>query len=196
LGYQKKVFLRAGYQWFLNPVTDQSQTGFSVGAGLNFSDVALDYALVTYGNLGTTNQVAISYQFDLPKAKRARQEDDDDEDYGIPKPQPKSITAATQIKVTSIQDAYAQGIAAYKNKNYELAALLFKKAAGMPSTEGTKGYLAQANVMLGVLYEYHEDNQDHLDLAISYYRAAIHIDPNNATVQKHLNELETNEPSR
>ncbi len=206
LGFQKTVFLRAGYQWFLTPLADQTQTGFSGGAGLDLSGFTLDYAWVTYGNLGNTNQVAIGYWFDLPTAQTTPV--DDDEDYGttpvkpqntrtagvIATPQP-TATPAVNLDQLGIQEVYHLGIAAYKDKNYDQAALYFKSAAAKVAGAGEKTYKSQANIMLGVIYEYHQTSPDHLATAIRYYQAAVDLDPSNTTVQKHLDELGTANPS-
>jgi hypothetical protein len=161
LGYQKTVFLRAGYQWFLNPITDQNQTGLSGGVGLTLSDVTLDYALVSYGDLGSTNQVSISYQFDLATIKAIQ--DEDEEDYGAASVKPAAKTpAAPKIQPTptphilrpvpdnlSIQSIYHLGIEAYKRKDYAQALVYFKNAGGQSPTEDNKTYAAEVDVMLG-----------------------------------------------
>jgi len=207
LGYQKTVFLRGGYQWFLNPVTDQDQTGLSGGVGLALSDVRLDYALVSYGDLGSTNQVSISYQFDLAPKKAADAEDA--EDYGttpvtpapkpraIPEPAPKPKAAIHPIpNDLSTQAIYHLGVDAYKRKDYDQALVYFKNAGGQAPTDDKKTYVAEANVMLGVLYEYHQSSDDHLAQAEHYYNQALKLEPDNPTVQKHLAALKTIDDDR
>lgn len=201
LGFQKTVFLRAGYQWFLTPLADQTQTGFSGGAGLDLSGFTLDYAWVTYGTLGNTNQVAVGYRFDLPTAQTTP--DTDDDDYGTTPSTPPgkqsaaspAPTPAVNLDALSLQEVYHRGIEAYKQKDYDLAEFYFKGAAGKFAKEGGISYKAQADIMLGVLYEYHRTRPDHLSLAIGYYQSAVNLDPSNTTVQKHLDELGSADPS-
>ncbi len=78
IGYQQTVFLRAGYQWLGQTLPNQEQAGLSGGAGIALGDFKMDYAITSYGDLGLTNQVAISYQFILPESSQ-NQEDDEDE---------------------------------------------------------------------------------------------------------------------
>jgi len=77
IGYQQTVFLRAGYQWLGQTLPDQEQAGLSGGAGIAIGDFKLDYAMTSYGDLGLTNQVAISYQFILPESKPDQEDDED-----------------------------------------------------------------------------------------------------------------------
>jgi tetratricopeptide (TPR) repeat protein len=59
--------LRVGYQI---PFYDNQVSGFAnftAGAGVKFSSLSLDYAYLPFGNLGTSNRISLSYQFDLPK---------------------------------------------------------------------------------------------------------------------------------
>jgi tetratricopeptide (TPR) repeat protein len=78
IGYQQTVFLRAGYQWLPQPLPNQDQAGLSGGVGLALSDFSLDYAIVSYGDLGLTNQVSLAYQFTLPQPTPTESDDEDD----------------------------------------------------------------------------------------------------------------------
>jgi hypothetical protein len=77
IGYQQTVFLRAGYQWLPQPLPSEDEAGLSGGVGIDLGDFRIDYAMTSYGNLGLTNQVALSYQFVIP-ASNPDQEDDED----------------------------------------------------------------------------------------------------------------------
>jgi len=215
VGFQNTVFLRAGYQWIAQPMPDQDQAGISGGAGIAVGDLNLDYAIVSYGDLGLTNQVSLMYQFTLPSAVIETEEASDARVSTISKPQAKKIsglktgspsqpiqtaampastvlpTATTVGGITlSMKDIYLEGIAAYKNRNYEKAADLLKKALTISPAENI--YLSEANAMLGVIYQYYLKTSGHLDLARYYYQAALQIDPTNTTAQKHLPQLEPN----
>ena len=78
IGYQQTVFLRAGYQWLPQPLPSQDAAGLSGGVGIDLGDFKIDYAMSSYGNLGLTNQVAISYQFVVPVSAAPDQDDDED----------------------------------------------------------------------------------------------------------------------
>lgn len=59
--------LRAGYKayasdWKLGD--DDALSGFSFGFGANWKQKTLDYAIVSYGDLGYVHQVSLSYKFD------------------------------------------------------------------------------------------------------------------------------------
>jgi hypothetical protein len=54
------VALRTGYQFGRNT---GAGSGFSVGMGLTFSNLGLDYAFVPYGDLGDTHRISLGYKF-------------------------------------------------------------------------------------------------------------------------------------
>jgi tetratricopeptide (TPR) repeat protein len=59
--------LRLGYQLpFYNNLIE-GFSGLTAGAGFKISSLALDYAYLPFGSLGTSHRVSLSYQFDLPK---------------------------------------------------------------------------------------------------------------------------------
>ena len=62
-----KWSLRAGYQVPFQDAQTGGLTGFSAGAGMKLGALALDYAYVPFGTLGTSNRISLSFQFDLPK---------------------------------------------------------------------------------------------------------------------------------
>src|SRR5665213_827143 len=217
IGYQQTVFLRAGYQWLPQPLPSQDQAGLSGGAGIALGDVNIDYAMTSYGNLGLTNQVSISYQFTEPKGAAAEQEDDEDarvsnnggsrgdEESEPAKPAP---TAAPQIKIKvspspptgvtddgtqlTMRDAYHMGIKAYKARDYEKAVRYLKKSLAFPSVPAESVFRGEANSMLGIIYQFFLKSPGSLDLARQYYQSALKIDPANSTAQKHLPQAETN----
>jgi tetratricopeptide (TPR) repeat protein len=216
IGYQRTVFLRAGYQWLSQTLPTQDQAGLSGGAGIALGDVNIDYAMTSYGNLGLTNQVSIAYQFAEPKAVPAKRETDADArvftgDRGDgesgPNPAP---TPVPYIKITvspppppgaagvtddgtplTMKAAYHTGIAAYKARDYEKAARYLKKSLALPSGPAESVFRAEANSMLGIIYQFFLKSPGSLDLARQYYQAALKIDPSNSTAQKHLPQVET-----
>jgi TPR repeat protein len=216
IGYQQTVFLRAGYQWLSQSLPSQDQAGLSGGAGIALGDVNIDYAMTSYGNLGLTNQISIAYQFTEPKSAAPEEENDEDarvsnsgggggsrgdEENETVKSAP---TAAPQIKIKvtppppgvsedgtqlTMRAAYHTGIKAYKARDYEKAARYLKKSLALPSGSADKVYLAEANSMLGIIYQFFLKSPGSLDLARHYYQSALKIDPTNSTAQKHLPEV-------
>jgi tetratricopeptide (TPR) repeat protein len=59
--------LRAGYQLPFFDAQIGGFTNFSAGAGARFDDLILDYAYLPFGDLGTSNRISVTYQFELPK---------------------------------------------------------------------------------------------------------------------------------
>jgi len=60
--YAKAVALRAGYK-VKNTGELSGVSGLTAGVGVKYSFFALDYALATFGDLGVSNQVALSVAF-------------------------------------------------------------------------------------------------------------------------------------
>jgi len=216
LGYQQTVFVRMGLQWYPQPLPNQEEGGLSGGVGLNLGDFKMDYSIADYGDLGLTNRVSLGYQFTIPPPQKS---DDDEDAHARATPRrvtakPLPATAVVQPVIASrstssdmnipemnlsLKEAYEIGIAAYKAQNYERAATYLKKALNMRSDEGDKIYQAEANSMLGIVYQYYIETPDSGSLAIKYYHAALQIDPSNSTALKHLPQLESNDstaPSR
>jgi len=219
LGYQQTVFVRMGLQWYPQPLPNQEEGGLSGGVGLNLGDFKMDYSIADYGDLGLTNRVSLGYQFTIPQPQSA----DDDADARGTESTPRHVTvkqppatATTRTIVAarstssntdmnipemnlSLKEAYEIGIAAYKAQNYERAATYLKKTISLRPTEGDKVYQAEANSMLGIIYQYYLETPDSTTLARHYYHAALEIDPANSTALKHLPQLESDNsdaPSR
>ncbi len=65
-GFQKKYFLRAGYQLPLSDNQIPGLTGFTAGAGVRIESITIDYAFVPYGDLGISNRISLAYDFPNP----------------------------------------------------------------------------------------------------------------------------------
>jgi tetratricopeptide (TPR) repeat protein len=217
LGYQQTVFIRVGYQWYAQPLSNQDEGGLSGGAGINLGDFKMDYSIADYGDLGLTNRVSLGYQFSLPKSNDA---DFDDERVSTVKGKPRgnnsqstNQTGPSTVKTLpptptklqfspvssdmtawepnlSVKGAYKIGIAAYKAQNYERAVKYLKKAISLRSSQSDSDYVAEANSMLGVIYQYDVETPNSDALAHHYYEAALKIDPNNIAALTHLPQLD------
>ena len=214
IGYQQTVFLRAGYQWLPQPLPSQDQAGLSGGAGIALGDFKMDYAMTSYGNLGLTNQVAISYQFVLLESSPNQPDDEDErvsntsntreeeEESEPAKPAPTAVASVkaktlpppppgvTEDSGLTMRAAYHIGINAYKARDFKKSAQYLKKALSLPASSADKIFVGEANSMLGIIYQYYLKFDGSLDLARHYYKAALQIDPTNSTAQKHLPQVE------
>lgn len=71
-GFERVFFLRGGYQWIVQPQEAQDQAGFGGGVGVQIANFQLDYSITSYGDLGLTNKIALSYAFGpAPRSGRA-----------------------------------------------------------------------------------------------------------------------------
>jgi hypothetical protein len=61
--YQSKYFLRAGYEFHEQDDLIPGLQDLTAGAGIRFDDLELDYAYLPYGELGTSQQISLSYFF-------------------------------------------------------------------------------------------------------------------------------------
>jgi tetratricopeptide (TPR) repeat protein len=183
--------------------------GFSGGAGIALGDFKMDYSIADYGDLGLTNRVSVGYQFTLPPS--APPEEDDSDARVAPsnnsrsgqtaslKPAHSSNVAAIPpsstvrtIRTTTLdmRSVYHLGINAYKERNFEKAAEYLKKSLTLPSSSADSVYWAEANAILGVIYQYHLKGPGSVDLARKYYEATLEIDPSNSTARNHLPQVE------
>jgi tetratricopeptide (TPR) repeat protein len=65
--FRSQYFLRVGYDYYFQDNLIEGIQGFTAGAGIRLGDLQLDYAYLPYGDLGTSNQISLSYLF--PQAK-------------------------------------------------------------------------------------------------------------------------------
>jgi tetratricopeptide (TPR) repeat protein len=84
------------------------------------------------------------------------------------------------------KEAYEAGMKAYGEMDYDRAIKYLKLA--LDRHDGyTKSYiLAEANAMLGVIYQFHII---HLGTAYAYYKDALAVDPDTKTAKKHIREV-------
>ena len=68
IGAEDKLFkvisVRAGYQWMSTDMQLQWTSGLQAGVGFTLQGVRLDCAIQPFGDLGTTNLISLTYQFD------------------------------------------------------------------------------------------------------------------------------------
>jgi tetratricopeptide (TPR) repeat protein len=89
--------------------------------------------------------------------------------------------------VEKMKDVYEAGIKAYQQQDYDLAIRYLKHSLTMSPRYTPKYFYAEANAMLGVIYQFHIVKYS---LAKHYYLAALRYEKNNKTARKHLREVE------
>jgi tetratricopeptide (TPR) repeat protein len=105
---------------------------------------------------------------------------------------PSAQPTASPVVVTGtvkMKDIYEAGIQSYRAKDYEKAIRYLKQAIAHQDPYTPKYYYAEANAMLGVIYQYWFRVGEHKDLACGYYQAALAIDPATKTAKAHLKEV-------
>ena len=95
--------------------------------------------------------------------------------------------------VLKMKDVYKAGLSYYKKQDFAKAIRYLKKSLLVQDPYTPKYYYAEANAMLGVIYQFHIIDKD---LAYSYYKEALAIDPKTATARKHIRELSGRKTSK
>ena len=96
---------------------------------------------------------------------------------------------ATPIEVHGVikmKDIYSAGIKAYQEEDYDKAIRYLKKSLDIQDPYSAKFYYAEANAMLGVIYQFHII---HYNWAYQYYRAALKCEKKNPTALRHIKEV-------
>ncbi len=88
--------------------------------------------------------------------------------------------------VLKMKDVYEAGIKAYKEQDYDKAIRYLKKSLEMDDPYSAKFYFAEANAMLGVIYQFHII---HYSWAYRYYQAALKYEKKNRTARRHIKEV-------
>jgi len=190
LGFDQVFFLRGGYQWVVRPQPSQDEAGFGGGIGLHLGDFKLDYSIVSYGDLGLTNKIAVGFVFGKQVAPRSaptplRQAALPQ----LPPAHPPAVPPSASPAPTMLA-LYRAGLGAYRQGQYRDAAEFLEKAVATPDPKVPDYYYAEAYDVLGILYEYHAKYPGHLDTARQFYHAALGKEPGNETALKHLKDLQ------
>jgi tetratricopeptide (TPR) repeat protein len=101
-------------------------------------------------------------------------------------PTPTPIVAHGVLKM---KDVYEAGIKAYKEKDYEEAIRYLKKSLTVQDPYTEKYYYAEANAMLGVIYQFKYPVHGHNGMAYRYYKAALKYESRNPTARKHIRSV-------
>jgi tetratricopeptide (TPR) repeat protein len=104
-----------------------------------------------------------------------------EETQEIPSPTPMVAQGILKMK-----DVYRAGISYYKKQDFAKAIRYLSKSLKVHDPYTPKFYYAEANAMLGVIYQFHIIDKK---LAYQYYREALRIDPRTKTARKHIREV-------
>lgn len=88
--------------------------------------------------------------------------------------------------VLKMQTVYKVGISYYQKQDFAKAIRYLKESLDIHDPYTPKFYYAEANAMLGVIYQFHIIDRS---LAHYYYQEALDIDPTTATAKKHIGEV-------
>ena len=92
--------------------------------------------------------------------------------------------------VLKMKDVYALGMKYYTSEDYVKAIQYLKQALTVHDPYTPSFYYAEANAMLGVIYQFHII---HPELAYQYYHEALKIDPTTEAAKKHIGEVKPDE---
>jgi tetratricopeptide (TPR) repeat protein len=96
------------------------------------------------------------------------------------------LTPVAGQGMLKMRDVYNVGISYYKKQDFAKAIRYLKQALQIHDPYTLFFYYAEANAMLGVIYQFHIIDKK---LAYEYYSEALRIDPETATAKKHIREL-------
>lgn len=88
--------------------------------------------------------------------------------------------------VLKMKDIYQAGMKYYKEQDFDQAIRYLKRAIAKEDPHTPKFYYAEADAILGVIYQFHIIDKK---LARHYYQAALDIDPTTETAKKHIGEV-------
>jgi tetratricopeptide (TPR) repeat protein len=109
-----------------------------------------------------------------------------------PVPSPQASEQATPEKpimgegILKMKDVYAAGMKYYKQEDFVQAIRFLKQSLTIKDPYTPKFYYAEANAMLGIIYQFHII---HPDLAFQYYHEALEIDPTTETAKNHIDQV-------
>jgi hypothetical protein len=205
-GIERIFYLRGGYQWTLQSQQLQDQAGFGGGVGLHLGDFRLDYSITSNGDLGLTNKVAVGFLFGKPT--RPKPAPTPVRVVSLPPHLPAPVASPTFAPPAQTSPApsglapsenpaapekmityYRRGIAEYKAGHFKPSAVDLWKAVSLTDPSVPSYYYAEADLLLGVLYQFHAKFDGHLKTAKRFYQAALEKEPGNSAALKHLREV-------
>ncbi len=106
--------------------------------------------------------------------------------------EPTVVPVVTPLEVEGVlkmKDVYKAGLVYYKKQDFSNAIRYLKQSLQIHDPYTPKFYYAEANAMLGIIYEFNIIDKK---LAYEYYREALSIDSSTASAKKHIKEVMDN----
>ncbi len=106
-----------------------------------------------------------------------------------PAAQPDEVLSLTPISgqgILKMKDVYKAGFTYYKKEDFANAIRYLKESLQIQDPYTPKYYYAEANAILGVIYQFHIIDKS---VAYYYYKKALSIDATTATAKKHIKEV-------
>jgi len=104
-----------------------------------------------------------------------------------------STTPVMAQGILKMKDVYKAGLVYYKKQDFANAIRYLKQSLQIHDPYTPKFYYAEANAMLGVIYEFNIIDKK---LAYEYYQEALRIDTSTASAKKHIKEVMDNTDSQ
>lgn len=104
-------------------------------------------------------------------------------------PTPTKPTVTEVRGVMKMRDYYEAGIQAYQAQEYEKAIRYLEQALRTKDPYTKDYYYAEANAMLGVIYQFYFTVPGSREKAYRYYREALRIDPATETARKYIRQV-------
>jgi tetratricopeptide (TPR) repeat protein len=106
------------------------------------------------------------------------------------KPEPTPVPAAPEVRgVMKMRDYYDAGIRSYKAGEYQQAIRYLEQALKTKDPYTKDYYYAEANAMLGVIYQFYFTVPGNRAKAYRYYQEALRIDPETETARKYIRQV-------
>jgi len=99
-------------------------------------------------------------------------------------PVPKAV-----VEEVTMRALYEAGLKAYQNEDYPRAIRFLKRALTIKDADTKDYYYAEANAMLGVIYQFYSTAAGHRATAYGFYKEALRIDPETETARKYINQV-------
>jgi len=124
----------------------------------------------------------------------ADDEEDDEEVYESNEETPvPAVTPTPVVKqivgMLKMRDVYEAGVKSYKRAEYDQAIRYLKQALTLKDPYTKDYYYAEANAMLGIIYQFYFTVPGHQAKAYQYYQEALRIDSETETAKKHIREV-------
>jgi tetratricopeptide (TPR) repeat protein len=194
---QSMYFLRVGYQGNLQDTGLNGLQGLTLGAGIQYSGISLDYAFEAYGDLGSTNRLSLDYRFG---GNSAPEQKEINKNVGTPIQQVKPTQVQPQPVVGTNGAAVSQSLTV----QFDLASPNLDKGMELEKAGDWKGALdayrlaitdnpknAKAWWRMGTVYYQHSFK----DYAVYCFEEVVKLKPEDTAMVEWLQKYKGQTPS-